>query len=97
MDTTPPTDGHVYDGQRSQMTGDQKDVDYQRESKVLYAYWEGFHDSHSMIQEYYVSVGTCQKCDNVLNRQSLGIVEGIVILWLIKDKVILILLTTSMV
>jgi len=93
VDTTPPTDGHVYDGQRSQMTGDKKDVDYQTESKVLYAYWEGFHDSHSVIQEYYVSVGTCQNCDDVLNRQALGIVEGI----LIKDRVIFISLTTPVV
>lgn len=53
-----------------------KDRDYQSETTVLYAYWEGFHDPHSPIQEYFVSVGTCQSCDNVLGRQALGIAEG---------------------
>lgn len=58
------------------MTGDVKDIDYQTETKVLYGYWQGFHDSHSHIQEYYVSVGTCDLCDDVLHRQALGIVQG---------------------
>ncbi|CAC5414424.1 unnamed protein product [Mytilus coruscus] len=75
VDTTPPIGGHVYDGQRSQMTGDLKDIDYQTETKMLYAYWQGFHDSHSYIQEYYVSVGTCNLCDDVFSRQALGIVQ----------------------
>ncbi|XP_063399976.1 uncharacterized protein LOC134684607 [Mytilus trossulus] len=75
VDTTPPTGGHVYDGKRSHMTGDVKDIDYQTETKTLYGYWQGFHDSHSHIQEYYVSVGTCDLCDDVLRRQALGIVQ----------------------
>ncbi|XP_071123054.1 uncharacterized protein [Mytilus edulis] len=73
VDTTPPTPGHVYDGDKSQLTGSVKDIDYQTETKVLHAYWEGFHESHSTIRDYYVSIGTCQQCEDILQEQAIGI------------------------
>ncbi|XP_076085327.1 uncharacterized protein LOC143056126 [Mytilus galloprovincialis] len=73
VDTTPPTPGQVYDGNKRQLTGSIKDIDYQTETKVLYAYWEGFHESHSTIKDYFVSVGTCPSCEDVLQQQAIGI------------------------
>ncbi|XP_071123173.1 uncharacterized protein [Mytilus edulis] len=73
VDTTPPTPGHVYDGDNTVLTGDVKDIDYQTETKVIHVYWEGFHDTHSIIQEYYVSVGTCPQCEDILTEQAVGI------------------------
>ena len=76
VDTTPPTAGHVYDGDRSQITGSEKDIDFQTETKVLHSYWEGFHDSHSTIKEYYISIGTCRLCQDILPEQAIGIAYG---------------------
>ncbi|CAG2233138.1 unnamed protein product [Mytilus edulis] len=73
VDTTPPTPGHVYDGDKSQLTEGVKDIDYQTETKVLHAHWEGFHESHSTIKDYYVSVGTCPQCEDILHEQAMGI------------------------
>ncbi|CAC5386461.1 unnamed protein product [Mytilus coruscus] len=73
VDTTPPTPGHVYDGDKSQLTGSVKDIDYQTDTKVLHACWEGFHESHSTIKNYYVSVGTCPQCEDILQEQAVGI------------------------
>ena len=76
VDTTPPTAGHVYDGEKSLSTQSVKDIDYQLETKVLHAYWEGFHDSHSAIRDYFVSVGTCPQCGDILPEQAIGITNG---------------------
>ncbi|CAG2234222.1 unnamed protein product [Mytilus edulis] len=73
LDTTPPTPGHVYDGDKDKMTGSVKDIDYQTETKVLHAHWEGFHESHSTIKDYYVSIGTCPQCEDILGQQAIGI------------------------
>ncbi|XP_076117799.1 uncharacterized protein LOC143085385 [Mytilus galloprovincialis] len=73
LDTTPPTPGHVYDGDKDQVTGSIKDIDYQIETKVLHAHWEGFHESHSTIKDYYVSIGTCPQCEDILGQQAIGI------------------------
>ena len=79
MDTTPPTAGHVYDGDKTMMTGNIKDIDYQTETKVLHAYWKGFHESHSTIRDFYVSVGTCPQCEDILPEQAIGITNGTII------------------
>jgi hypothetical protein len=79
VDTAPPTAGHVYDGQITLLTGSVKDIDYQTETKFIYAYWEGFHDAHSIIEDYYISVGTCPKCEDILPEQAIGITPGNVI------------------
>ncbi|VDI61828.1 polycystin 2 [Mytilus galloprovincialis] len=73
LDTTPPTPGHVYDGDKDLVTGSIKDIDYQIKTKVLHAHWEGFHESHSTIKDYYVSIGTCPQCEDILGQQAIGI------------------------
>ncbi|XP_062587091.1 uncharacterized protein LOC134248703, partial [Saccostrea cucullata] len=37
-------------------------------------FWEGFYDPHSSIKEFFVTVGTCHRCDDVIKRQSVGLV-----------------------
>ncbi|KAK3101031.1 hypothetical protein FSP39_000383, partial [Pinctada imbricata] len=73
VDTSPPIAGHVYDGMSSNLEG-RKDVDFQTDMSYISAFWEGFHDSHSAIQEYYVSIGTCPGCMNSLDNQAVGMV-----------------------
>ena len=66
----------MYDGDKDQVTGSVKDIDYQTETKVLHAHWEGFHESHSTIKDYYVSIGTCPQCEDILGQQAIGIAYG---------------------
>ncbi|KAJ8299760.1 hypothetical protein KUTeg_023820 [Tegillarca granosa] len=72
VDTTPPIKGYVYDGNRS-YSDVYKDIDYQSDTSAIYAHWEGFHDPHTQIKEYFVSVGSCPQCDNTVNYQSVGV------------------------
>lgn len=72
-DMSPPVPGHVYDGSPDKVPSYMKDIDYQTDTKTLSSYWEGFHDPHSTINTYYVSVGTCIKCEDVLTNQDIGI------------------------
>ncbi|XP_076113983.1 uncharacterized protein LOC143082268 [Mytilus galloprovincialis] len=72
-DMSPPIAGHVYDGSRETAASYMKDIDYQTDVKTLSAYWEGFYDPHSTIKSYYVSIGTCPKCEDVLANQDIGI------------------------
>ncbi|VDI63397.1 Hypothetical predicted protein, partial [Mytilus galloprovincialis] len=72
-DMSPPVAGHVYDGSKKTATSYMKDIDYQTDVKTLSAYWEGFHDPHSTIKAYFVSIGTCQECEDVLVNQDIGI------------------------
>ena len=75
VDTSPPIAGHVYDGASSNPTA-RKDIDFQTDMSALKAFWEGFHDPHTSIKEFYVSVGTCPECEDVIARQAVGIVYG---------------------
>ena len=75
MEASPPTAGHVYDGDVSQSSV-QKDLDFQTHLDYLSAYWEGFNDPHSTIKEYYISIGTCPHCQDLLQHQTIGIVYG---------------------
>nr|XP_034314147.1 uncharacterized protein LOC105348718 isoform X1 [Crassostrea gigas] len=73
VDLSPPIAGHIYDG----VPGSElADIDFQTDMSALNVYWEGFHDPHSAIKEYYISVGTCQSCDDVIGRQAIGIVSS---------------------
>lgn len=76
VDFSPPITGHVYDGKRDLVNETQKDLDFQTDTSLIAAFWEGFYDPHSTIKEYRISVGTCKKCDNVLLNQPIGITEG---------------------
>ncbi|XP_076113981.1 uncharacterized protein LOC143082265 [Mytilus galloprovincialis] len=72
-DMSPPVAGHVYDGSVEAALSYMKDRDYQTDVKTLSAYWEGFHDPHSTIKSYYVSIGTCPECEDLLVNQDIGI------------------------
>lgn len=76
VDTTPPIGGHVYDGSIAMVNGSVKDIDYQTDTKVISSHWQGFHESHSTIKDYFVTVGTCPKCGNILSKQAVGITNG---------------------
>ncbi|WAR05722.1 hypothetical protein MAR_021091 [Mya arenaria] len=70
VDTTPPDSGLVYDGPND---GTYTDIDYMTSSNTVQAYWTHFIDAHTPVREYFVSVGTCKECDDVLTEQSVGI------------------------
>ncbi|VDI80173.1 Hypothetical predicted protein [Mytilus galloprovincialis] len=72
VDQTAPIDGHVYDGCRQNATDLMKDIDYQVDSKTLFSHWEGFSDPHSIVKMYYISIGTCPRCQNVLQEVAVG-------------------------
>lgn len=73
VEASPPVAGHVFDGDKSQTSG-QNDLDFQTHLDYLSAYWEGFNDPHSTIIDYYISIGTCVLCQDVLQHQAIGIV-----------------------
>lgn len=75
VDTSPPIAGHVYDG--LPLSGNQSDIDFQTDMSALNVYWEGFFDPHSAIKEYYISVGNCPGCDNVISTQAIGMVNSL--------------------
>lgn len=78
VDASPPVPGVVCDGPRHPMMLC-KDVDYIENSSVLNVHWTGFHEPHSTIMEYYMSVGSCRNCDDVLTKQPVGIRNGEII------------------
>ncbi|XP_053398947.1 uncharacterized protein LOC128556937 [Mercenaria mercenaria] len=72
VDVTPPVPGKVYDGHRER-DGSCVDVDYVESRSSLHAHWKGFHDPHSTVVEYFVNIGSCKNCDDVLIKQPVGI------------------------
>lgn len=75
VESSPPVAGHVFDGEKSG-TSEQRDLDFQTHLNYISAYWEGFYDPQSTIKGYYISVGTCPLCQNILQHQPVGIVNG---------------------
>ncbi|XP_072048762.1 uncharacterized protein [Amphiura filiformis] len=67
VESSPPIAGHVYDGNVT-LT----DQDFQVNTKVLYASWEGFHDAHTGVIGYTWRVGSCAGCDDVLPDRDVG-------------------------
>lgn len=82
---SPPVAGHVYDGSQDTATSYMTDIDYQTDVKTLSAFWGGFHDPHSTIKAYYVSIGTCPECEDVLVNQDIGISKSKYYLVLFKQ------------
>ncbi|XP_053398434.1 uncharacterized protein LOC128556766 [Mercenaria mercenaria] len=72
VEATPPVPGKVYDGPPG-MDGSCVDVDYIENNSTLKAHWKGFHDPHSTMVEYFVNIGSCKDCEDVLVKQSVGI------------------------
>jgi hypothetical protein len=65
----------VYDGPPGK-DGTCIDVDYKENHSTLNAHWKGFHDPHSTMVEYFVNIGSCKDCEDVLVKQSVGIKTG---------------------
>ncbi|KAK3581574.1 hypothetical protein CHS0354_031921 [Potamilus streckersoni] len=83
VEASPPIMGHVYDGNSS--LADQlgvKDLDFQTDLKNLTVRWEGFYDPHSSITSYYISVGRCPQCEDIMTEQKIGIKSEVTILHL---------------
>jgi hypothetical protein len=76
VEATPPVPGKVYDGPPG-IDGSCVDVDYIENHSTLRAHWKGFHDPHSTMVEYFVYIGSCKDCEDVLVKQSVGIITGI--------------------
>ncbi|XP_061193435.1 uncharacterized protein LOC133201664 [Saccostrea echinata] len=77
VDLSPPTKGHVLD---ISPTGNSKmDIDFQTDMSILKVYWEGFYEPHSSIKEYFITVGTCLHCDDVIGYQSVGLVNDLTV------------------
>ncbi|XP_052707847.1 uncharacterized protein LOC128183063 isoform X2 [Crassostrea angulata] len=75
VDFSPPIQGQVFDVLPS---GDgSTDIDYQTDMSRIRVVWSGFHDPHSVIKEYFVRIGTCPFCDDVLRQQDIGLVNEI--------------------
>ena len=74
VDATPPVVGHVYDG--PPINGTDTESDYVRSHDTIHAHWNGFHDPHTSIIEYFITVGSCKECDDVLVKQPIGVREG---------------------
>ncbi|XP_053400999.1 uncharacterized protein LOC128557566 [Mercenaria mercenaria] len=81
VDVTPPVPGKIFDGPRG-IDGSCVDVDYVESRSSLQAHWKGFHDSHSTIVEYFVNIGSCKNCDDVLIKQPVGIQTDIELTYL---------------
>ncbi|XP_021356985.1 uncharacterized protein LOC110452658 [Mizuhopecten yessoensis] len=79
VDLSPPVAGHVYDGKRDNQPSNMLDRDFQTDRSYIAAFWEGFHDPHSNIREYSVSIGTCRGCQEVLETQAVGITNEFVL------------------
>ena len=41
------------------------------------AIWSGFHDPHSHITGYSVNIGKCPRCEDILEKSSVGLDTGI--------------------
>ena len=76
VDTSAPVAGHVYDGRRKDAKPGRRDADFQTDVSYIACFWEGFHDPHSTIKEYYISLGTCNVCEDLIEHQAIGITEG---------------------
>ena len=70
VDFSPPLKGHVFDIQPN--GNSHLDIDFQTDLSKLLVFWEGFFDQHSAIKEYFVSIGTCPECGDVIEEQSVG-------------------------
>ncbi|KAK2161993.1 hypothetical protein NP493_1549g00025 [Ridgeia piscesae] len=70
VDTTCPDAGHVYDVINA---GQTNDSDYTTVASEIRAIWSGFHDPHSHITGYSVNIGKCPRCEDILEKSSVGL------------------------
>lgn len=74
FDMSAPVSGHVYDGIKDTSPSD---IDYQTDMSSISVHWEGFHDPHTVIKNFFVHIGTCSGCSNVMEQQYIGAHSGI--------------------
>lgn len=67
--------GHVFDLEPNGTS--RLDIDFMTVMSSLLVFWEGFYDPHSAIKEYFVSIGSCPGCGDVIEEQSVGMTRGI--------------------
>ena len=73
VETSPPSPGIVYDGPEENQY---HDADYIISTDLYEVHWTDFVDPHTTVKEYYVSVGSCRDCDDIVTLQSVGITSG---------------------
>ncbi|XP_067670393.1 uncharacterized protein [Haliotis asinina] len=69
IDTSPPTNGVVTDGQKT----NQMEADYQSSTDRHTCYWSGFDDPHSGLSSFQVSLGTQPYLDDVQAETHVGL------------------------
>jgi hypothetical protein len=69
-DTSPPRKGRVRDGQVG------SDIDYQRETNILYARWSGFSENETMIHHYELAFGTSPNDSNTQPFTNVGLLTS---------------------
>ena len=70
IDTSPPGKGRVTDGRGG------NDIDYQRETNILYASWSGFSENETIIHHYELAFGTGPNDTNVQPFTNVGLVTS---------------------
>lgn len=73
VDSTPPSAGIVYDGPEENL---HRDVDFFTSTSEYFAHWTDFTDPHTTVTEFFVKIGSCKGCDDLLNEQSVGARTG---------------------
>ena len=66
----------MYDGRRPDRAVAVKDADTQTDMSEIAAFWEGFYDPHTNLKEYFIHVGTCKGCQDLVQDQTIGLTEG---------------------
>ena len=64
-DTTPPCPSRVYDGPKP-VGGSTLDLDYTSIHTHLSSHWDSFSDADTGISLYYVGIGTCVGCTDIM-------------------------------
>ena len=74
VDSSEPETGDVCDGSIVTDTS-YVDLDSLDTSSSVLIRWKGFFDPHTSIKEYFVSMGSCKGCDNIIEKQPNGLQE----------------------
>ncbi|XP_071092662.1 uncharacterized protein [Haliotis cracherodii] len=69
VDTSPPTNGVVTDGRKT----NQVELDYQSYTDRYSCHWSGFDDPHSGLSSFHVSLGTQPYLDDVETETHVGL------------------------
>ncbi|XP_025085446.1 uncharacterized protein LOC112558908 [Pomacea canaliculata] len=75
--TSAPAAGHVYDGPPPTDGGVAFDVDFTRSPSDVAAFWRGFSTSLSPVATYYVRLGTCSGCDDIVGEFDIGLSQDL--------------------